>query len=84
MPAIDWWEDPSNIADLVRWLDRNDQIAESDVLRHVLEILDRPDRWTTEYEQMRKEEMIANAEPIDDDVAFEADTDPGEPECDAD
>lgn len=43
-----WHEDSTEIARLVRWLDAGDGCS----LTTVLDILDRPDRWQPEYEQM--------------------------------
>lgn len=66
----EWWTDPANLADLVRWLATRDMLAK-DELAGVLEILDHPARWTPEYEELRREERqaaaVANAGISDED-----------------
>lgn len=51
IPLPAWCSDPAEIGRLIRWLRDGDGLAE-DELEHVLEILEKPWKWDTEYRDM--------------------------------
>lgn len=52
----EWWSDPANIAELLRWLVATGAFARDD-FEDLADIVERPWRWTPEYEEMRSEHL---------------------------